>query len=160
MNQHIIIGRMGKDPEIRNLDSGKSVANFSVATSMKWKDKSGNVQEKTQWHNIVLWGQPADFAAKYIHKGDLVMVLGRVETRDWEKEGVKHYMTETIGERIEIMNNGRSDKQEGNSQVSAQKSFKTNAKPSAKKQEPAKDVDEDPDWMRDDAGGASDDLPF
>ena len=100
----MIIGRLGRDPEIRYTNSGAAVANFSIATSESWKDKSGNKQEKTEWHNIVAWGRLADFAQNHLKKGKLIYVEGRLQTQDWlDKQNVKHYQTEVVASIINFM---------------------------------------------------------
>lgn len=104
LNKAMIIGRLGRDPEIRYTNSGSAVANFSIATSESWKDKSGNKQEKTEWHNIVAWGRLADFAQNHLEKGKLIYVEGRLQTSDWmDKQNVKHYKTEVIAHTINFM---------------------------------------------------------
>lgn len=100
VNKVILIGNLGKDPESKSLDSGKQVTNFSIATTESWKDKSGKKQEKTEWHSIVAWGQPAEFAAAYLRKGQSVYVEGRLQTREWEKDGTKHWKTEVVVDTI------------------------------------------------------------
>ena len=95
LNKALLIGRLGRDPEIRYTNSGSAVANFSIATSESWKDKSGNKQEHTEWHNIVAWGALASFSENYLSKGKLVYVEGKLQTSDWtDKNNVKHYKTE------------------------------------------------------------------
>lgn len=104
LNKVLLIGRLGKDPELRYTKDGGAVANFSIATSEYWKDKGGNKQEKTEWHNIVVWGKQADFAEKYLKKGSLVYLEGRLQTRDWtDKENVKRYTTEIVAHDIKFM---------------------------------------------------------
>ena len=86
VNKVILVGRLGKDPEVRNLENGASVANFTLATSESYKDKTtSEKKEITEWHNIVLWRGLAEIAAKYLHKGDMIYVEGRLRTRSWEK---------------------------------------------------------------------------
>jgi single-strand DNA-binding protein len=99
LNKVELIGRLGKDPEVKNLSNGSAVANFSVATSEKWKDKrSGEMQEKTEWHNIVVWNEKTiEFIEKYLNKGDLVRIEGKIQTRSWEdNDGNKKYATEIV----------------------------------------------------------------
>ena len=104
VNKVILVGRLGKDPEVRNLESGVAVANFTMATSESYKDKStGDRKEVTEWHNIVLWRGLADIAAKYLHKGDLVYIEGKLRTRSWEKEGVTRYTTEIVGDNMTML---------------------------------------------------------
>jgi len=96
VNKVILLGRLGKDPEVKRFDSGKVVATFSLATSEKYKD-----QEETQWHNIVLWGTTAELAEKYLTKGSQLFVEGKVKYRTYDdKDGAKRYVTEIAGERI------------------------------------------------------------
>jgi single-strand DNA-binding protein len=95
LNKVMLIGRLGKDPEIRYTQGGKAVANFSIAVDESWKDKDGEKQKKTEWMNIVVWGNSVEnFVEKYLHKGDMVYVEGKLQTRTWEKDGEKKYTTE------------------------------------------------------------------
>jgi single-strand DNA-binding protein len=104
VNKVILVGRLGKDPEVRNLENGATVANFTMATSESYKDKTtGDKKEITEWHNIVLWRGLADIAAKYLHKGDMVYIEGKLRTRSWEKEGVTRYSTEIIGDNMTML---------------------------------------------------------
>lgn len=109
VNKVILVGRLGKDPEVRNLDSGVSVANFTMATHETYKDKvSGEKKEVTEWHNIVLWRGLAEVAQKYLHKGDLVYIEGKLRTRSWEKEGVTRYITEVVTDNMTMLSAKRS----------------------------------------------------
>lgn len=103
VNKHIIIGRLGKDPELRNLDSGKRVVTFSMATSENYKDAQGNKKELTEWHNIVAWNEKADNLAKYVKKGDLLYIEGKSRTRSWESDGGKKYTTEVIVDQFSFI---------------------------------------------------------
>lgn len=104
VNKVILVGRLGKDPEVRHLESGATVANFSMATSETYKDKTtGERKEITEWHNIVLWRGLADIASKYLHKGDLVYIEGKLRTRSWEKDNVTRYTTEVIGDNMTML---------------------------------------------------------
>ena len=95
VNKVIILGRLGGDPEMKNMPSGKAVCNFSVATTESWNDKSGTKQEKTEWHRIVAWGKTAELCNQYLSKGRQAYFEGRLETRTWEgKDGKKNYTTE------------------------------------------------------------------
>ena len=96
VNKWIGIGRLGRDPEVRFTQGGKAVANFSIACDESYKDASGEKQKKTEWVNLVVWGNSVEaFVQPYLHKGDLVYVEGKLQTRSWEdKEGVKKYTTE------------------------------------------------------------------
>lgn len=109
VNKVILVGRLGKDPEVRNLENGATVANFTIATSETYKDKTtGDRKEVTEWHNIVLWRGLADIAAKYLHKGDMVYIEGKLRTRSWEKEGVTRYTTEVVGDNMTMLSTQRS----------------------------------------------------
>jgi single-strand DNA-binding protein len=104
VNKVILIGRLGKDPEVRNLDNGAVVANFSIATSESYKDRTtGEKKEVTEWHNIVLWRGLAEIAQKYLRKGDMVFIEGKLRTRSWEKEGVTRYTTEVVADNMTML---------------------------------------------------------
>lgn len=94
INKVILIGRLGKDPEIRTFESGQKRASFSLATSETYKDKEGNRVENTEWHNIVCWRNLADIAEQYLFKGKLIYIEGKLKTRSWEDNGAKRYITE------------------------------------------------------------------
>ena len=97
LNRATILGHVGKDPTTKTMNSGDKVANFSIATSESWTDKqSGEKKEKTQWHNIVVWGKLADIVEKYVRKGSKVFVEGAIETRKYEQNGVEKYTTEIV----------------------------------------------------------------
>lgn len=109
VNKVILIGRLGRDPEVRNLESGSVVANFSMATSDVYKDKTtGEKKESTEWHNIVLWNKLAEVSAKYLHKGDLIYLEGRLRTRSWEVEGSRKYTTEVVGNTLCMLSTKRT----------------------------------------------------
>lgn len=104
VNKVILVGRLGKDPEVRNLENGVSVANFTMATSESYKDRTtGEKKEVTEWHNIVLWRGLAEVSQKYLHKGDLVYIEGKLRTRSWEKEGVTRYTTEIVADNMTML---------------------------------------------------------
>ena len=105
INKVIILGRLGQDPEVRYTPSGQAVANFSVATSDVWLDKqSGEKQERTEWHKIVVWGKLAELCRDYLKKGKQVYIEGKLQTRSWvDKNDQKKYMTETIGQNIQFI---------------------------------------------------------
>lgn len=95
VNKAILVGNLGRDPELRTTPNGQSVVNFTLATSETWTDKSGERQERTEWHRIVVWGRTAEMCAQYLSKGRTVYVEGRIQTREWEdKDGNKRYTTE------------------------------------------------------------------
>lgn len=118
VNKVILVGRVGKQPEVRNLDNGNAVANFSLATSETYKDKSGEKKETTEWSNIVLWGKLAEIAQKYVNKGDLVYIEGKLQTRSWEKDGVTRYTTEVVGSSLQMLGGKGSSGDSGSSSES------------------------------------------
>lgn len=109
VNKVILVGRLGKDPEVRHLENGASVANFSIATSETYKDRNtGERREQTEWHNIVLWRGLADVAEKYVKKGDMIYVEGKLRTRSWEKDGITRYTTEVVGDNMTMLGGGNN----------------------------------------------------
>lgn len=109
VNKVILLGNLGKDPEIRQLETGVKVASFSLATTESYKGKDGNRVDQTEWHNIVLWRGLAEVAEKYLKKGNTVYVEGKIRTRSWEdKEGNKRYTTEIIGDNMTMIG-GKKD---------------------------------------------------
>lgn len=104
VNKAIIIGNLGRDPELRTTPSGKSVTSFSMATTSRWKNQNGENQESTEWHNIVLWGRQAEVAKEYLSKGSSVYIEGRIQTRSYQdKDGVQKYRTEIIGQAMQFL---------------------------------------------------------
>lgn len=96
LNKVDLIGRLGQDPKLTYLPSGKAVCEFSVATSETWKDKEGERQESTEWHTVKVYGRPAEFFSNHLSKGRLVYITGTLRTRKWEKEGHTFYKTEIL----------------------------------------------------------------
>lgn len=103
VNKVILIGNLGKEPDVRFMPNGEAVCNFSIATTESWKDKNGQKQEKTEWHNVVLYRKLAEIAGEYLEKGKPVYIEGRLQTREWEKDGVKRYSTEIIGSSMQML---------------------------------------------------------
>ena len=105
VNKVILIGRLGKDPEVRHLESGTAVANFTMATTESYRDRNtGERKEITDWHNIVLWRGLADVAEKYLKKGNLVYIEGKLKTRSWEdKDGNTRYTTEVVADNMTML---------------------------------------------------------
>ncbi len=104
VNKVILVGNLGRDPELRYIQSGQAVANFSLATSDRWRDKEGNNQERTEWHRIVVWGKSAENCAQYLQKGRSVYVEGRLQTQEWEdKEGIKRKTTEVVAQIVQFL---------------------------------------------------------
>ncbi len=107
LNRATIIGRLTRDPELRSLTTGKSVASFSVATGRQWMDANGQKQKQTEFHNVVVWGKLAETANQYLRKASRIYVEGRIQTRDWTgQDGVKRYRTEIVADSF-IMLDGR-----------------------------------------------------
>lgn len=104
VNKVILVGNLGKDPEVRFMPNGEAVCNFSIATTDSWKDKSGAKQERTEWHNIVMYRKLAEIAGEYLKKGRPVYVEGRLQTRKWQtKEGQDRYTTEIIADQMQML---------------------------------------------------------
>ena len=104
INKVILVGNLGRDPEIRYTSGGASVANFTLATSERWTDKSGEKQERTEWHKIVAWGKLAEICGEYMSKGKQVYIEGKIQTRSWEdKDGQTRYTTEIKADNIMLL---------------------------------------------------------
>jgi single-strand DNA-binding protein len=107
VNKAIIVGNLGRDPDVRFTPSGKAVAKFSVATTERWTDQQGQRQEKTEWHNIVVWGKQAETCGQYLSKGRQVYVEGRITSRNYDdKDGNKRYITEIIARDVRFLGGG------------------------------------------------------
>jgi single-strand DNA-binding protein len=110
VNKVILVGRLGRDPEIRYTPSGAAVANFTIATSEEWRDKeSGEKQERTEWHRIVAWRRLGEICGEYLKKGSQVYIEGRLQTRDWEdRDGNRRYTTEIIAQNMQMLDRAGS----------------------------------------------------
>ena len=120
VNRAIILGNLGKDPEVRHLEGGRAVANFSIATSETYKDKQGEKVTNTEWHNIVLWSPLAEIAEKYLKKGNQVYIEGKMTTRSYDdKDGVTRYISEVVGRDMTLLsgNNNQSADSANNSPI-------------------------------------------
>ena len=112
LNKVMILGNLGKNPEFRRTTSGTAVASFSIATSERFKNKSGEWEDKTEWHNVVIWNKLAEICEKFLTKGKCVFIEGKLQTRKWtDKEGKDHWNTEIIGERMQMIG-GKTDNHE------------------------------------------------
>jgi len=112
VNKVILVGNLGKDPELRYTPSGAAVVNFSLATSETYKDRDGNRQTKTEWHNIVAWRQLAEICGKYLHKGKQIYIEGSLQTRKWQdRDGNDRYTTEIVANQMQML--GRADENGG-----------------------------------------------
>jgi single-strand DNA-binding protein len=148
VNKAILIGNLGRDPELRHTASGKPVATFTVATNRSWTGSDGTPQEETEWHNIVAWDRLAEICQQYLQKGRKVYIEGRIQTRSWDDKtsGQKRYMTEIVANQMIILDApgaGRGD-------TARAASRRPRAEPAS---EPSSDYDFDGDH-------ADDDLPF
>jgi len=157
VNKVILVGNLGRDPEVRYMPNGEAVCNFSIATTENWKDKSGVKQEKTEWHNIVMYRKLAEIAGEYLKKGRPVYVEGRLQTRKWEKDGVTRYTTEIIGDNMQMLGSkGDGGASYDGSQMDAPEDFN---------QAPSRQTSNQPAQQQAPAGGAAfdnfeDDIPF
>jgi single-strand DNA-binding protein len=146
VNKVILLGRLGADPELRTLESGTTVASIRLATTERFKDKNGNQQESTEWHNVVLWRGLADITAKYLKKGDQVYIEGKIKTRKWtDQNGADRYSTDIVASEMTMLGSSSGGSSTGGGQSSAPA-----AKPSGNQvNEPSPSLDD-----------IDDDLPF
>ena len=113
VNKVILVGNLGKDPELRYTPSGTAVATFSLATTERYKDREGNKQTKTEWHNIVAWRQLAEICGKYLHKGKQIYVEGKIQNRSYDdRDGNKRYISEVVVNEMQMLGS-RDDNQQG-----------------------------------------------
>ena len=109
INKVILVGNLGRDPETRYMPSGGAVTNVSVATSKQWRDRdSGENKERTEWHRVVFFNRLAEIAGEYLKKGSQIYLEGELRTREWERDGQKHYTTEIVANEMQMMG-GRGD---------------------------------------------------
>ena len=155
VNRVILIGRLGRDPEVRRLDSGAAVGKFTVATDESYKDKEGNKIEQTEWHNIVVWRTQAEIAEKYLKKGMLVYIEGKLTHREYvdKESGQKKYFTEVVANNFRMLESRREGG--GGGYFPQEDSTEGGSSAAAKANEPATAT-------ADNGGGDSpaDDLPF
>lgn len=143
VNKVILIGNLGKDPDLQYLEGNIAVAKFPLATTETFKDKSGNLVSQTEWHTVVLWRGLAELAQKYLHKGSMVYIEGRLRTRSWEdKDKNKRFSTEVVGDNLVMLDKKRDNGDSGSGDDMSGKSF----------------GDQDMSYQSNDNGG--DDLPF
>lgn len=138
VNKATILGRLGNDPDIHTTQSGNVIANISVATSEKWKDKqTGNMQERTEWHRVVFFRKLAEIVQQYLRKGSQVYIEGSLRTNKWQdKNGIDRYTTEIIAQHLVMLGDGGQKQQvQGTSQQSG------NQQPQTQQQKPAQPVD-------------------
>ena len=120
LNKVLLIGNLGKDPEVRYTPGGQAVANFNIATNEAWTDKSGQKQERTEWHRIVVWGKVAELCGEYLSKGRQVYIEGKLQTREWNnKEGAKQTTTEVVANQVLFLSGGERGAGRGGSKGGA-----------------------------------------
>ena len=113
LNKVLLIGNLGRDPEVRYMTNGEAVANFSIATTESWKGKDGQKQERTEWHSIVMYRKLAEIAGQYLKKGSAVYIEGKLQTRKWQdKDGKDRYTTEIIADEMKMLGGGGEKPQE------------------------------------------------
>ena len=142
LNKVILIGNLGRDPEVRYLPSGDAVANFSIATSENWKDRNGQRQERTEWHNISMFGRLAEIAGQYLKKGSKVYIEGRIQSRKYTgKDGIERTAYEIIGNEMKML----GGKAEGSSESAntAEPPAPPRRQDSAAPAQPVDDIDND-----------------
>lgn len=157
VNKVLIVGHLGKDPELKYTPGGAAVCNFSVATSERWKDKSDQVQEKTEWHRIVVWNALAENCEKYLKKGRQVYLEGKLQTRSWDdKDGQKRYATEIVAHHVVFLGGGQGQGERGE-QEERHGADRGGSRPAQRPQR-----HEDTGYGGEDfgAGGGDDDIPF
>ena len=144
VNKAILIGNLGCDPELRFTKDGRPVANFTLATNERWRDKEGNNQERTEWHRIVFWGRLAEIAAEYLRKDSQIYVEGRIQTRKWQdKDGQDRWSTEIVGNEMQMLG-GRGGGQSAPADFDGGHSEDFGAsRGSAKKADAVEDFDDD-----------------
>ncbi len=135
INKVILIGNLGRDPEVMTFDNGVKKASFSMATTESYKNRDGNRVDQTEWHNIVLWRGLAEVAEKYLKKGNMIYLEGKIKTRSYEQDGVKKYVTEIFGDNMTML--GRRDGEGGGN------SNQNTAEPKPQQQESDIEVPED-----------------
>jgi single-strand DNA-binding protein len=155
VNKVILVGNLGRDPEMRYLPSGEAVANLAIATTDKYKDKTGQMVEQTEWHRVSFFGRTAEVCGQYLKKGSQVYVEGSIRTRKYtDKEGVEKYATEIRGDRMQMLGSksggGMADMDDGGFNQSAPRSQPRSNAPAAAPQRPASSGFDDMD----------DDIPF
>ena len=145
VNRVILVGRLGKDPEIRSTPGGTSVAKFTIATDEKFTDRQGEKQERTEWHNIVAWGKLAEICGQYLRKGKLVFIEGSLRTDSWEdkESGQKKYRTEIVAQNMQMLDRRGDEEGGGSSGYSGGGGYSSNRKSSGSAPPPQMDDDEE-----------------
>ena len=140
LNKVILIGNLGRDPEVRYLPSGDAVANFSIATSENWKDRNGQRQERTEWHNISMFGRLAEIAGQYLKKGSKVYIEGRIQSRKYTgKDGIERTAYEIIGNEMKMLGGSNDSGQQAQAETPTPPRRQDSAAPA----QPVDDIDDD-----------------
>ena len=156
LNKVTLIGNLGKDPEVRHLESGASVANFSMATTETYKNRNGEKVSQTEWHNIVLWRGLAEISEKYLKKGDKIYIEGRIRTRSWQdKDDNTRYSTEIVGDNMIMLGGSNNEKTYSATNTSSTQELKTESSETQESNEINKSSLSDGDLTSE-----NDDLPF
>lgn len=129
VNKFIGIGTVGQEPDCRTMPNGNSVVNLSIAVNESWKDGNGEKQERTEWIKIVFFNRLAEVVEQYVKKGSKIYVEGRLQTRQWEKEGQKHYTTEIVASEMQMLDSRVSGSQTGNTAATQQRQSQPQAQP-------------------------------
>ena len=142
INKVILVGRLGKDPEVKATPSGSTVAKFSLATDERYTDRDGNKQERTEWHNIVAWGKLGEICGQYLRKGKLIYIEGKIRTESWEDKEtkVKRYRTDIIADNMQMLD--RKGDEEGGGSYSGGGSYNGTRK-STPTSSPAPEMEDD-----------------
>jgi single-strand DNA-binding protein len=150
VNKVILVGHLGGDPEQRQLSNGEAVCNFTLATSEKYTDRNGAKQEKTEWHKVVVFGKLAELCAKYLAKGRQAYVEGQLQTRNYDKDGQKHYTTEIKAREVVFLGGGSGGEQQ------AARPRQQGTIPGTEQRDYSRPLSEQPDYST----AADDDYPF
>ncbi len=159
VNKVILVGNLGKDPELRYTPSGAAVVTFSLATSERYKDKGGEWVDKTEWHNVVAWRNLAEICGKYLHKGKQVYIEGKIQTRSYDdRDGNKRYITEIVADQMQMLGRageeGGSNYQRGGESRQGGYGGGQGQRPQQQRSEPSRNDYEEPPFNPDD------DIPF
>ena len=153
VNKVILVGRLGRDPETRYMPSGEAVTNFSIATEERWKDKSGQSQTRTEWHNITLFDKLGEIASQYLHKGSQVFIEGKIQSRKYTgKDGIERMAYDIIGNEMKMLGNRNDGSDSGNNNTAPPTS---NPPPAAPRRQPPQQTPTTPP-----IDDIEDDIPF
>ena len=143
LNKVMLIGNLGKDPEVRYTAGGTAVASFSLATSERFKNRNGEFEEKTEWHNVTLWARLAEIAGEYLSKGKTVYIEGRLQTRKWQdKDGKDRYTTEIVGEKMQMLS-GKGEGGSGSGRPAGRSSYQQDQGHGGSYEEPSFNPDDE-----------------